>query len=74
MNYLKIVKNERYLFPDNIFKIIGTLFSDVDQYFGDPNIANYDNTDRLADIDEIELKKRVSTALMELKSMMGKNV
>ena len=49
-NYLKIVKNERYLFPDHIFKIISTLFSDVDQYFGDPNIANYDNADTLADI------------------------
>ena len=73
-NYLKIVKNDQYLFPDYVHKIIGTLFSDVDQYCGNPNIANYNNADPLADIDEIELRKRASKALMKLKIVIKKNV
>ena|ERR1700741_3353425 len=62
-NYLDMVINEEYIFGDEIFKIIQTLFSDVDSYCGDPEIANYDPDDPFADIDEAELKKRAKHAL-----------
>lgn len=66
-NYLQIVKNEDFVFDEDTAKIIETLFSDVDAYCGDPDIANYDSNDPFADIDEGELKKRANNALLQLK-------
>jgi hypothetical protein len=42
------------------------LFSDVDAYCGDPEIANYDTEDPFADIDENELRKRANNSLEQL--------
>lgn len=64
--YLQMVKNETFLFDEKISKIIETLFSDVDAYCGDPDIANYDTNDPFSDIDEMELKKRATDALKKL--------
>jgi hypothetical protein len=64
--YLRMVKDENYLFAEDIAKIIETLFSDVDAYCGNPEIANYDLSDPFHDIDEIELLKRSKIALEQL--------
>ena len=62
-NYLQMVKSETCIFHEDTFKIIETLFSDVDAYCGDPEIANYNTNDPFADIDESELRKRANQAL-----------
>ena len=59
-SYLKMVKEEQVIFDDSIYKIIGTLFSDVDSYCGDPELKDDD------DIDEIELISRAKSSLKEL--------
>lgn len=59
-SYLKMVKDEQKIFGDEIFKIIGTLFSDVDAYCGDPGLRDED------DIDENELLARAKSALEQL--------
>ena len=65
-NYLQMVKNEMFIFNEDTAKIIESLFSDVDAYCGDPEIANYDISDPFADIDEKELRKRANYALQQL--------
>ncbi len=65
-NYLQMVKDETFLFNEGTAKIIETLFSDVDAYCGDPEIANYDADDPFADIDENELRKRAKDTLQQL--------
>jgi hypothetical protein len=65
-NYLRMVKDETFVFKHNIAKVIETLFSDVDAYCGDPEIANYDTDDPFADIDENELRKRAKDSLQQL--------
>ena len=65
-NYLQMVKNEFFIFNDDTAKILETLFSDVDAYCGDPEIANYDINDPFRDIDEYELRKRSTNALQQL--------
>jgi len=58
--YLKMVKEETFIFNDKIFKVIGTLFSDVDAYCGDADLRDED------DIDEAQLKERAEIALCKL--------
>lgn len=64
--YLQLVKNETVLFDKEVAKIIEKLFSDVDAYCGNPEIANYNPSDPFADIDERELRKRAKYALEQL--------
>lgn len=64
--YLQMVKNESFVFNDDTAKIIETLFSDVDSYCGDPEIADYNIIDPFANIDEHELRKRAKDALQQL--------
>ena len=59
-SYLKMVKEERIIFDDDIYEIIGTLFSDVDSYCGDSELRDDD------DIDEIELFSRAKLSLKKL--------
>jgi len=59
-SYLKMVKQEQKIFGDEIYKIIGTLFSDVDAYCGDPELIDED------DIDEEELLERAKISLKQL--------
>jgi hypothetical protein len=65
-SYLQMVKNETVIFDYETAKVIETLFSDVDAYCGDPEIANYDVNDPFADIDENELRIRAGKALEQL--------
>jgi Bacterial self-protective colicin-like immunity len=70
-DFLVMVKNEDSIFDVHIQRVIGTLFSDVDAYCGDPEIANYDPDDPFSDIDEQELKKRAENALRQLLESIG---
>jgi hypothetical protein len=36
--YFQMVKNEKTFFSDEVYKTIGTLFSDVDSFCDDPNL------------------------------------
>lgn len=65
-NYLRMVKEENYIFGDRKFRIIQTLFSDINTFCGDPEIANYDDSDPFANIDLNELKRRAYYALEKL--------
>lgn len=65
-NYLQMVKDETFVFNDSIAKLIESLFSDVDAYCGDPEIANYDIDDPFANIDEDELRKRAKDTIQQL--------
>lgn len=58
--YLKMVKEETFIFEDKIFKVLGTLFSDVDAYCGDIDIRDED------DIDENQLLESAKIALNKL--------
>jgi hypothetical protein len=69
--YLKMVKDEWSVFSPQISEIIYTLFSDVDSYCGDPNIADYNFNDVLfGDIDENELRNRATKALKRLEDIL----
>lgn len=61
--YLQMVKRENYIFRDNTARIIETLFSDIDSYCGDPEIADYNSENPFRDIDELELRRRAKLAL-----------
>lgn len=65
-NYLQMVKKESFVFNEDTAKIIETLFSDVDAYCGDLEIANYDTDDPFADINENELRKKAKDTLQQL--------
>lgn len=67
--YLQMVKKENYIFQDNIARIIETLFSDIDSYCGDPEIADYNSENPFRDINEVELRRRAKVALEELKKV-----
>ncbi len=56
-SYLKMAKEEQVIFNNSIYQIIGTLFSDVDAYCGDPELRDDD------DIDEVELISRAKSSL-----------
>jgi hypothetical protein len=64
--YLQLVKGETFVFDEDISKVIETLFSDVDSYCGNPEIANYNVNEPFANIDENELKRRSENALKQL--------
>ena len=66
-NYLQMVKNETCIFNEDTSKIIETLFSAVNAYCRDTEIANYNTNDPFADIDESELRKKANHALLQLK-------
>lgn len=59
-SYLKMVKQEHIIFADDIYKLIGTLFSDVDAYCGNPELRDDD------DIDENELHFKAKQSLKKL--------
>jgi len=65
-SYLNMMKSETYKFGEPIFNVLQTLFSDVDSYCGDPEIANYDQNDPMHDIDEAQLRESAKHALKML--------
>jgi hypothetical protein len=64
-NYLKLFKSEPEL-KGKVFDVLNKLFSDVDAYCGDPEIANYHKEDPFHDIDENELLNRAKSSLKKL--------
>ncbi len=69
--YFRISSDEKYIFGDEIYPVIGGLFLDIDAYCGDPTIADYDSTNPFCDIDEAELRKRATVALEKLKILQA---
>lgn len=63
--YLEMFKSETEL-NGQLFEILNMLFSDVDAFCGNPEIANYNKADPFHDIDENELLDRAKTSLKKL--------
>ncbi|MEM6272600.1 MAG: colicin immunity domain-containing protein [Bacteroidota bacterium] len=62
-NYFLMVKTEEKMFPPQVFKVIGTLFSDLDSYCEDPELWEE------GDLNAQEILKNAKTALHKLKRL-----
>ncbi|MEM9859820.1 MAG: colicin immunity domain-containing protein, partial [Bacteroidota bacterium] len=66
--YIEMFKSEVEL-QGRLFDVLNQLFSDVDAYCGNPEIANYNKEDPFHDIDENELLSQAKYSLRELQEM-----
>ena len=67
-SYLEMFKSEGEL-QGRLFDVLNELFSDVDSYCGDAEIANYNKEDPFHDIDENELLNRAKSSLQKLQEI-----
>ena len=67
-SYLEMFKSEVEL-QGRLFDVLNELFSDVDSYCGDPEIANYNKEDPFHNIDENELLNRTKSSLQKLQEI-----
>lgn len=59
-SYMEMIKKEEVIFDEPIFKVLGTLFSDIDAYCDTPELWED------GDINEVELFSRAKKALIYL--------
>src|SRR4051812_36589260 len=69
-NFLAIHRKDEFHYSEKAHIVISILFSDVDSFCGDIEIADYSETDPFHDIDENELRLKVKVALKELKDLI----
>jgi len=69
-SFLSIHRNENFHYSEKAGIVLSILFSDIDSFCGDSEIANYDETDPFHDIEESELRFRANVALNELKDLI----
>jgi hypothetical protein len=69
-SFLSIHRNDDFYYSEKAGIVLSTLFSDIDSFCGDTEVANYNETDPFHDINESELRYRANIALKELKDLI----
>ena len=63
MSYLKMFKNETREFPEDVYDVLNSLFTDVDAYCGDLELRDHD------DLNDEELLSSAKDALEKLTAL-----
>lgn len=64
--FLKMFKNEETIFPEEIYYILGSFFSDVETFVSDDSIRDEDN----GDLDEAQLRESARKTLESLDELV----